>query len=94
MTQAEPKTSPLKRETALLLACLAFGLLCLPVAIYAVGTAIFGEFTGGGFRGFFSVVHRDLRDLDTAAWFLVVSPYLVIQLLRATVGLFRHARAD
>ena len=93
VTQAVTRTAPAKREAILLAACLAFGVLALPAAIYAVGSAIFGEFTGGGLRGFLSVVYAELRGFDVAVWFLVFSPYLVIQLLRGTIGLFRYARS-
>ena len=93
VTQALTRTAPIKREAALLAACLVFGFLALPVAIYAVGTAIFGEFPGGGLSGFVSVIYTELRGLDIAVWFLVFSPYLVIQLLRGTIRLFRYARS-
>jgi hypothetical protein len=90
LTQAVAKSTHLKRETALFLGCLMLGLLLLPIAIYAVGFVIFGEFGGGGFGAFFSNLHGELRGLDMAVWFLVLSPYLVIQSVRATAALFRR----
>lgn len=79
-----------KREAALLLGFLAFGLLLLPVLIYVVGKAVFGEYGGTGFWDFFGNLHGALREGSIVVWFLVLSPYLVIQALRLTVHWFRR----
>ncbi len=80
----------IKFEAALLLGALLFGLLLLPVAIYAVGSAYFGESGEGGFMAFFAALHADIRSMDAAAWFLVLSPYLGILVLRAAHYAFRR----
>lgn len=69
-------------ETALLLGFLFVGLVLLPVAIYLVGKAIFGEYGGGSFGHFYSELSSRVRGGDFAAWFLVLSPYLGWQALR------------
>jgi hypothetical protein len=70
------------REAALLLGFLFLGLVLLPIAIYLVGQAIFGEYGGSGFGHFYSGLSNRIRGGDAAAWFLVLSPYLGLQTLR------------
>ncbi len=70
------------REAALLLGFAFFGLLVLPVAIYFVGQAIFGDYGGGSYGHFYSELSSRIRTGDPAAWFLVFSPYLGWQTLR------------
>lgn len=79
-------------ELALLLTALMFGLLILPALIYAVGVGYFGESGAGGFWGFFAGMHASIRRFDAAAWFLVLAPYLGIQLLRGGLLAFRSLR--
>jgi len=82
-----------RKELALLLVCLFFGLLVLPAAIFAVGMAFFGDYGGAGFSGFYGGMHGSVRSFDPVVWFLVLSPYLVIQCLRGTFRLFHAIRA-
>ena len=70
------------REAALLLGFLFLGLVLLPVAIYVVGQAIFGDYGGGSYGHFFSELSGRIRAGDSAAWFVVLSPYLGWQTLR------------
>lgn len=79
-----------KRELAVFLGFLLFGLLVLPVLIYIVGRLVFGDFGGAGFMDFYGRLHSDLRAVDGVAWFLVLSPYLVVQALRLTIRYFRR----
>lgn len=65
-----------------MLGFLFLGLVLLPVAIYLVGQAIFGEYGGAGFGDFYSGLSSRIRGGDAAAWFLVLSPYLGWQTLR------------
>ena len=91
---SEHKTSirrVITREAALLLGFLFLGLVLLPVAIYLVGQAIFGEYGGGGFAHFYSALSSRIRGGDTAAWFLVLSPYLGWQTLRLVALGWRFA---
>ncbi len=81
-----------RRESILLIVCLLFGISALPVAIYAIGRGIFGDYGGGYLGDFFSRLFQDIAAFDPVVWFLVLSPYLVIQGTRATVRVFRMLR--
>lgn len=81
----EPQNSLRKtvtRELGLLLGLLFVGMVLLPIAVYVVGQAIFGEYGGGGYGHFFAELSGRVRAGDAAAWFLVLSPYLGWQTLR------------
>ena len=79
------------REAALLLGFLFLGLVLLPIAIYVVGQAIFGAYGGGSYGHFYSELSSRIRAGDTAAWFLVLSPYLGWQTLRLVALGWRSA---
>jgi hypothetical protein len=79
------------RELALFLALFFTGLVILPILIYFVGRTLFGEYGGSGFTDFYQVLHGELRAGEPVVWFLMLSPYLVWQLLRLTVYGFRRA---
>ncbi|MDH4072998.1 MAG: hypothetical protein OEV41_07830 [Gammaproteobacteria bacterium] len=85
---------PNVRKEATLFAVLLFaGLALLPGAIYYVGNAVFGEFGGSGPGSFYGQIFGHLAAGEASVWFLVLSPYLVWQLLRMTVKAFRLAGA-
>jgi len=91
MTDAEKSLRQIAIKEGAILAILLFvGFLILPTAIYFVGQAVFGEYETGGFGGFFGSFHGELRALNVAVWFLVLSPYLLWQLSRVTVRAFRY----
>lgn len=71
-----------RRESALFLGLLFFGLALLPIGIYVVGQQVFGSYGGHGYADFFGELTRKLLDFDVYAWFLVLSPYLFWQTLR------------
>ncbi len=81
-----------RRETILLVACLLFGTGILPIAIFAVGRGIFGDYGGGYLGDFYSALLEDIAAFEPVVWFLVLSPYLVIQGTRATLRVFRMLR--
>ena len=72
------------KETALLLCLLFAGLVLLPIAIYWIGPQVLGEYGGHGFADFFRSLGARIRSGDPAAWLLVLSPYLCVQVLRMT----------
>ena len=92
MSTKNPNTAKtIRRELILLLILLPAGLLLLPAAVYIVGGAIFGAFGGSGFSSFFGMLMGKLRNGEPAVWFLILSPYIVWQLLRLTFGAVRAA---
>ncbi len=80
-----------RKELLLLSLLLFFGLVLMPIAIYVVGDAVFGEYGGYGYRDFFGTLSGKLRHGDRVAWFLVLSPYLVWQVFRLMAFAWRHA---
>lgn len=82
----------LRREGTLLLVFAFIGLVVLPVGIYLIGFAVFGEYEDGGFGSFFADLHRELRSGELSVVFLLFSPYLMWQLMRLVVwGFLRLA---
>ncbi len=85
------KKSRLRKELLLAGALLSFGLLPLPVLVYWVGLRVVGEYSGeGGFWDLIWHIWSDLAAGSVLAWILVVSPYVLIQLLRLGRALWRH----
>ena len=74
----------LTRELALFAGLLFVGMVVVPISLYLVGDDIFGEYAGHGFGDFFGTLSAKLRNGENVAWFFVLSPYLVVQLLRLT----------
>lgn len=81
----------LQREAALFLGLLFVGFVLLPVAVWLVGSAMFGDYGGGGFSAFFGVISAKVRALDGVAWFFILSPYLGVSILRAMGWGWRRA---
>ena len=81
----------LRKEVALFVGLLFFGLILMPIAIYVVGQDVFGPYGGHGYGDFFGTLSAKLRAGDRVAWFLVLSPYLVWQCLRLTALAWRQA---
>lgn len=80
------------REVALLLVLVLAGLVLVPIAIYWIGPQLLGEFGGHGFADFFGSLAARIRSGEAAAWFLVLSPYLAVQMLRLTLLGWRSTR--
>ena len=70
-------------ELLLFAALLFFGFIIMPGLIYLVGGQVFGEFEGG-YGQFFGQLARRIVSGNLIAWFLILSPWLGIQVLRAT----------
>jgi hypothetical protein len=88
----QPARPTTRREAILFLVLLALGLVVLPAVIFIVGDAIFGEYGGTGFGDFYGALLTDLVNINIAAWFVVLSPYFVWQLLRMTFAAFRAGK--
>jgi hypothetical protein len=83
----------LKRELAITGTLLGFGLLLLPLAIYWVGQQVVGEYApGADALNLASELWLALWRGNFAAWTLVLSPLLVVQLLRLARWIWRVNR--
>lgn len=81
------------KEVLIAIVLLGFGLLPLPVLVYWVGTQVVGAYEAeGGLWDLVTDVWLGLLDGSPLAWILVVSPYLIIQLLRLARSLWRSGR--
>ena len=72
----------LKTEAMLLIGSLFVGLVLLPVAVWFVGHVVFGAYEGAGYAEFYGMLSGKIRSGNVGAWFLVLSPWLVLQCLR------------
>ena len=84
-------TSRLRKELTLTAMLLSFGLLPLPIIVYWVGTRVVGEYAAdSGLGALIWHIWSDLTAGNILAWILVLSPYLIIQLLRLARSLWRY----
>ncbi len=74
----------MKKEITLLLISVLVGIIVLPIAIYLVGNLVFGEYGNDGYSRFFIDILAALSKGTGAIWFLILSPYIVLQILRLT----------
>jgi hypothetical protein len=80
----------LRNEALLAVLLMAVGLLALPAAIFVVGGQIMGPYEGeNGLASLAGAIWTALGTGQPAAWTLVLSPYLVVQLFRLALGLRR-----
>ena len=81
----------LKKEAAVFLILLLIGLVLLPICIWFVGNAVFGAYDGAGYSDFFGTLSGKIRSGNPVAWFLVLSPWIVLQCLRLIAFGWRSA---
>ena len=79
-------------ELALALTLVFAGLVLLPLAIYLTGQSVFGEYGGAGISDFYRRLTGDVREGRGLVWFLVLSPYMILTLLRLTLWAYRRAK--
>lgn len=90
MTDNKPKW---KSELVVFAVLFAFGLLALPALVYLVGLEVVGAYEGpDGIWSLYAAILAALARGAIAAWLLVLSPYVVIQLLRVLAALHRARR--
>ena len=79
-----------KRELAIASGLLAIGLLLVPPAIYVVGQRLVGPYaTDSGVLALAESIWRDFLTLRPAAWILILSPYVIAQLVRLARRVWR-----
>jgi len=80
---AATRTAWRNRELIIAAACLSAGVLVLPALIYGVGTLLLGAYGGGPHLGsFFGDFFRNLAGGSVRTWFLILSPFLFVSLIR------------
>ncbi len=90
----ERKHPGLRRESIFAAVALAFGLIVMPLLIYAAGSATLGAYQSGGLGSFLKDFYLGLLHGTGSMWTVVVGPYLFITLFRAVLLLSRRlARA-
>lgn len=86
-----PAGTTWRREITIAAACVGFGLLVLPFAIYLVGQRVIGEYSeGSGALDLAEAIWIDLLALRLPAWTLVLGPYVIVQLLRGLRRVWRR----
>ena len=90
--ESKPIKQKIMNERALALTLVFAGMVLLPLSIYLTGQSVFGEYGGAGFSDFFGRLRGELREGRPVVWFLVLSPYLILMLLRFTIWAFLKAR--
>ncbi len=78
-------------ELALFAGFLFCGFLLLPLAVYFVGGFVFGDYEGG-YGDFFGQLSSGLISGHWPTWFLVLSPYLLLQIIRLSLVALRASR--
>lgn len=78
------------REIALFIGLLFVGIVLLPIAVWLIGDAVFGDHAGSGYTGFFSPLSAKIREGNAVAWFFVLSPYLAFSVVRLAVWGWRQ----
>jgi hypothetical protein len=79
-----------KKELILFGSLFGFGVFLLPLVVYFVGVEIVGPYEGGGAFGLLGSILGALARGVWAAWILTLSPYIVVQLIRLSIRIFRH----
>jgi hypothetical protein len=83
-------TAQWRRELTIGAVAFAVGFFVLPLAIYWIGQRLLGNYaTGAGVLDLADRIWGDFLQLAPAAWLLVLSPYLVVQLSRLVRRLLR-----
>ena len=83
-----------QQEVAVAAVAFAVGFFGLPFAIYWVGQQLLGDYApNAGALDLADQIWGDLLELAPAAWLLVLSPYLILQLARVVRRFMHRARS-
>lgn len=86
------------QELILLATLVSLALLILPLVVFLVGQTIFGDYGGAyGARGllhFYAQLLQDFLRGEPVIWFLMLSPYLVWQIVRIAAICFRRGKQE
>ena len=79
----------MKLNIIILLFLLCFGLLIVPLGLFAINDFIFGKYSGDGFVGFYNDYFDLLKNGNLFSWFILFSPYLVYLVVRLIIKFSR-----
>ena len=79
----------MKLNIIILLFLLCFGLLVVPLGLFALNDFIFGKYSGDGFVGFYDDYFDLLKNGNLFSWFILFSPYLVYLVVRLIIKFSR-----
>ena len=79
----------MKLNIIILLLLLCFGLLIVPLGLFAINDFIFGKYSGDGFVGFYNDYFDLLKNGNLFSWFILFSPYLVYSVVRLFIKFSR-----
>jgi UDP-N-acetylmuramyl pentapeptide phosphotransferase/UDP-N-acetylglucosamine-1-phosphate transferase len=79
----------MKLNIIILLFLLCFGLLVVPLGLFAINDFIFGKYSGDGFVGFYDDYFDLLKNGNLFSWFILFSPYLVYLVVRLIIKFSR-----
>ena len=84
----------LRRELLIGGLCLAVGGLVMPVLIYIAGSLTLGPYgSNAGFGTFLGDFYGGLFGSSAPVWAIVLGPYVLFSLLRATIFMHRRLKA-
>jgi len=87
-----PNIVVVRRELLWILIGLVVGLLLLPPAVWLLGSRVFGPYAAGNARDLVDHFYRGLGQGQQSTWIVALGPYLVIVVLRLTVGAIQAVR--
>jgi len=91
MHESSDMKNAVAKEASWLAGLLFAGLAILPLGVYLVGKAVFGEYGAGTLADFYADLLGKFMGGEPAVWFLLLSPYLLWQFCRLTIWAFRRA---
>lgn len=86
----------LRRELIIAGVFILMGAILLPIAIYLIGQSLLGTYSeqGHGIGHLYGDIFSDLRSGFPAAWILILSPWLAVQLLRLSILPLRRRKTE
>lgn len=70
------------------------GLFVMPIFIYLTGVLMLGPYEAGGFGAFLKQIFVGLGQGSVPIWLMVLGPYVILNLFRATLLVHRKFAND
>jgi len=82
-----------RRELIILGIAILVGIAVLPPLIWVAGSRAFGAYAGGGFGALLGNFFRGLASGSFGFWIVAAGPYLLVLVVRLTIGVARSLSA-